>query len=188
MWWVELLNSIVSVLDSGGAGGGGGSYESIATVTANSGTSATFSSIPSTYTHLQVRYYAARDGGNGQLNVRFNSDTASNYADHYLYGNRTSVNAGADATQTRINYLTFFKDSFYDYKASGILDIQDYASTSKYKTTRNFAGVDVNGSGGTIWLSSGLWMSTSAVTSITFDLLGDTFGTSVFSLYGIKGA
>jgi hypothetical protein len=181
-----LLNSLLGTLSSGVAASTS-SYESIATVAGNSGTSVTLSSIPGTYSHLQVRYYAARDGGSGQLNMRFNSDTGSNYADHYLYGTGALAQAGGDATQTRINYVGPVKDSAYDYKGVGIIDIINYASTTKYKTTRHFSGVDINASGGQVWLSSGLWMSTSAITSITFDLLGDTFGTSTFALYGIKG-
>jgi hypothetical protein len=182
-----LLNSILGSF-TGGVAASTNSFESIATVAGNSGTSVTLTSIPSGYTSLQVRYYAARDGSSGFLNVRFNGDTGSNYANHYAYGSNTTATAGANATQTRINYLTAVQDSGNSYKASGILDILDYGSTSKYKTTRNIAGVDTNSSAGSIWLSSGLWMSTSAITSITFDLSGDTFGTSTFALYGIKGS
>jgi len=182
-----LLNTVLGSLSSGVAASTS-SYESIATITANSGTTATFTSIPAGYASLQIRYYAARDGGSGNLNMRFNSDTGSNYADHYLYGTGAVAQAGADTSQTRINYVGPVKDSAYDYKGVGIIDILDYANTSKYKTTRHFSGVDINASGGQVWLSSGLWMSTSAITSITFDLLGDTFGTSTFALYGIKGA
>jgi hypothetical protein len=163
------------------------SYESIATVTATSGTTVTFSSIPSTYQHLQIRYYAARSGGAGQLNVRFNSDAGSNYAYHRLRGEGTTASATGGASSARVELLNAVQDSTNAYKASGIIDIHDYASTTKAKTLRNLSGWDANGSGAII-LSSGLWTSTAAISSITFDILGDTFDTSFFSLYGIKGA
>ena len=183
-----MLNTVLGSFSSGVAASTS-SYESIATVAGNSGTSVTLSSIPGTYSHLQVRYYAARNGGSGQLNMRFNSDTGSNYADHYLYGANNLAQAGGDANATRINNIGLVNDSGYDYKGVGIIDVIDYASTTKYKTTRHFSGIDRNTlSGSSIFLSSGLWRSTSAITSITFDLLGDDFGTSTFALYGIKGA
>jgi len=164
------------------------SFESIATVTATSGTSVTLSSIPSTYQHLQIRWQAARNGSsNGQLNMRINGDTGANYAYHAVYGDGATVTALGGASDTRIQYLGFVRGSSFDYKARGVIDLHDYASTTKNKTVRNFAGVDTNGAG-TMWLTSGLWMNTAAVTSITFDLLGDTFNTTEFSLYGIKGA
>jgi len=56
-------------------------------------------------------------------------------------------------------------------------------------------GFDANGTvgtgslGGTIALSSGLWMNTAAVTSMSISMIdGTAFNTnSRFSLYGIKG-
>jgi hypothetical protein len=71
-----------------------------------------------------------------------------------------------------------------------IVDIHDYAATTKNKTVRNISGVDTNNtSDGLIYLSSGLWQSTSAVSSIDVFFSGENFTTStVVSLYGIKGA
>jgi hypothetical protein len=72
-----------------------------------------------------------------------------------------------------------------------IIDIHDYASTTRNKTFRFLTGNDRNGAG-ILALFSGLWMSTSAITSLTFvpNNIGgaQTFisGTT-FSLYGIKG-
>ena len=66
------------------------SYDSIATTTVGAGgaSSVTFSSIPQTYTHLQLRYFGgnnANPGGSGF--VSFNGDTTdANYYDHVLYG------------------------------------------------------------------------------------------------------
>jgi len=61
------------------------SYESIQTVTVGAGGTATvtFSSIPATYTHLQIRGIA-RASADTQLDVTLNSDTGSNYSYHTL--------------------------------------------------------------------------------------------------------
>jgi hypothetical protein len=71
------------------------SYESIATVTVGSGGAANveFTSIPATYTHLQVRGIGRSLEANTGVDVqylRFNSDTGSNYAWHQLVGNGSS--------------------------------------------------------------------------------------------------
>jgi len=69
-----------------------------------------------------------------------------------------------------------------------VLDLLDYANTSKNKTVRNLAGYDKNGAG-QIALNSGSWMSTSAVTQIDISpRVGTLFSQySSFALYGIKG-
>lgn len=186
MWWAQLLNSFVSVLDSGGAGGGAGSYESIATATGtgSSGT-ITFSSIPSTYRHLQLRINSKNTTGDN-LELQFNSDTGANYVRHFLRGNGSSVTAFAQTAQNQIEFMG--SGSGTPNPAVLIIDIQDYTSTTQNKTVRNFSGQDENGSG-TLVLSSGLWLNTNAVTSITFKVSSGNFTTdSNFSLYGIKGA
>jgi hypothetical protein len=172
------------------------SYDSISTVTVGSGGSAsvTFSSIPATYTHLQIRGISKTDRANrfgDTFNVRFNSDTGSNYAWHELYGNggAATASAGASATFMRLGRTSAVDAAINDIFGAQVIDILDYADTNKYKTTRSLDGDDLNGEGYVgIW--SGLWQSTSAVTSIT---LIPNLGTNwvqytQFALYGIKGA
>jgi hypothetical protein len=70
-----------------------------------------------------------------------------------------------------------------------IIDIHDYASTTKNKTVRSFFGHDRNGAG-SVYLYSGLWMNTGAITSLSLGQanFSGTFDTgTVASLYGIKG-
>ena len=159
------------------------SYESIATVTVGSGgsSSISFSSIPSTYKHLQLRAYAPT----GQyFNIRFNGDTTtSNYREHYLGGTGSSVYVGSNASN-----LFFPGAGGWSQPYVGILDILDYQNTDKYKTQRVLEGYDPNGTGGEINLRSGLWMSTSAISSIVLSRSGASVGQySSFALYGIKG-
>jgi hypothetical protein len=168
------------------------SYESIATTTVGAGGSASveFTSIPSTYTHLQVRAIAknaSTSTGYDFLFVQFNSDTASNYNTHYLEGNGTSALSAA-ATSTAYVYAGNCSRSNASYTsmfASSVIDILDYKNTNKFKTIRSLAGIDYNGSGG-VDFQSGAWRSTSAITSIKLYVGGANLSQySHFALYGI---
>jgi hypothetical protein len=86
------------------------SYESIATVTVGSGGSATieFTSIPATYTHLQLRGLGrntAGSAGGSNIELQFNTDTATNYSSHYLRGSGSAASAGAYTTSSRIYFI-----------------------------------------------------------------------------------
>jgi len=172
-----------------------GAYDSIATAN-GTGSSATitFSSIPSTYTHLQLRYIG-RDNRSGVTTdsfiCRFNSDTGSNYMEyHLLQGDGATASASAGSTSNTNILLGSIPaaSALASTVGVGIVDILDYANTNKYKTTRNLMGFDYNGSG-TIRLISGLWMSTSAINSITLTTgtSSNWTGDAQFALYGIKG-
>jgi hypothetical protein len=167
------------------------SYESIQTVTVSTATpSITFSSIPATYKHLQIRGLGHWSGtantyANGQ--VQLNGDTGSNYAYHRLYGNGSSASADASTSTTKMNTPWFPDDTYSNTFGSIIVDILDYSNTNKYKTIRSLGGFDGNGSG-LIGLFSGLWMSTAAVTSFSISLPSYNLTTnSQFALYGIRG-
>jgi hypothetical protein len=174
-----------------------GDYESIQTVTVGAGGAAnvTFSSIPSTYKHLQIRGIARGSRatyGNDNLNIQFNSDTGSNYSWHKLQGNGSTVSAGSVNSSTRMvaNALAGSGAPTNTFSAH-ILDILDYANTNKNKTLRGLDGVDINGTvageGGVIELHSGSWMNTAAVTSITLFAGDPNFVQyTTFALYGIK--
>jgi hypothetical protein len=170
------------------------SYESIQTVTVGSGgaSSATFSSIPSNYTHLQIRIMGRtnRAATMDAVQLRFNSDTGTNYVEHGLYGTGTSQFVGS--------YASTGATGSYTYRIAGanatsgiqgviIVDILDYANTNKYKTLRSLGGCDLNG-GGEIYFNSGLWLNTSAINNIVLTPIGAFQQYSSIALYGIKGA
>ena len=181
-----MLNSIIPFFDSG-AGGSGGSFESIATATPSGVSSVTFSSIPSTYQHLQIRIHAINASVTQYL-IRPNNDTTNaNYARHSLNGDGTAA-AASGATSSNPNIACYLSNPSTTSPQVIIVDIPDYASTSKYKTIRVFTGNDRNGAGG-IELNSVLWMSTSAISSLVFpnsNAVNYNSG-STFALYGIKG-
>jgi hypothetical protein len=166
-----------------------GDYQSISTTTLSTATaSITFSGIPSTYKHLQVRGIVRPTSNNADMRLTLNSDSGSNYARHRLIGNGSSVDATGTASTAYIGF--FDANGLQTGTASvfgvAIIDILDYANTSKYKTVRILSGNDNNGSG-QVGLSSGLWQSTSATTTLTLVMSAGNLDTySSFALYGIK--
>lgn len=192
-----MLNQIAAIHGTGAAAGGGTSYDSIATVTVGAGGSSTvsFTSIPSTYKHLQVRYLAQTNRGTygtDNILIRLNSDTGSNYSLHALTGDGASATASGSANTTQFLSQATGSGASTTYGA-GVMDLLEYANTNIYKTARILSGADHNGTiagyGGQILFSSGGWRSTSAVTTIQFrPEFGSAFTQySQFALYGIKG-
>lgn len=168
-------------------------YDALASVTVPSGGLATitFAGIPSGYKHLQLRGIT-RDGSAyndiTSLKLTFNSDTSSTYIRHYLLGDGNSAAAGSDQT-TGFMYLGALVQNNTTANVFGgaVVDILDYQNTNKYKTVRNLSGADLNGSG-KLMFTSGLWQSTSAITSIS---LSSPFPVNLnqysqFALYGVK--
>jgi len=178
-----MIGAITAGLFGAGVAASTNSYESIATTTLGSAQSTiTFSSIPSTYKHLQIRY-SANCTATGNPIVRFNGDTGSNYAYHILYGTGTSAAAVAGSAQTFMYLGTTYSNA--NVFNGGVIDILDYANTNKTKTMRVLCGAE-NNSAGEVALFSGLWNSTSAISSLTITLANFTQYSS-FALYGIKG-
>ncbi len=180
------------------AAGAPGAFESIATATGSGQTSVTFSSIPSTYKHLQIRIIArdnsGNGGGSGALRLRFNGDTSSVYDRHHLSGNGSSPSVGSDINSNdfSLDALMMGGGTGANIYGVGILDIIDYASTTKNKTLRLINGNNTNNTFGNefIRLQSGSWRNTSAISSIELYISngsGYETGTRI-SLYGIKGA
>jgi hypothetical protein len=191
-----MLPSLIGIIASSGGAAAGGDFESIATVTVGSGgaSSVVFSSIPSTYKHLQIRYISRTSSTNanpeGDLAVVYGSPHAGNGYAHILYGNGSSAgafNSGGVSYSQYASYTTTASQTANAF-AAGVLDVLDYSNTNKLKTWRTLGGWDANGSG-FISLSSGIHNDTSAITSISFGMnSGANFAQySSFALYGIKG-
>jgi len=153
------------------------------------GAGRTFSSIPQTFTHLQLRMYL-RDlsaSSPSACFVRFNGDTGNNYTYHTLQGNGASATTTGATSQ---GYITgpLIPGSLQLLNNYGcvIVDILDYTNTNKNTTIRTIGGYDNNGSGA-ISLTSGLWLNTAAVTSLQAGALfvsDDIY--SRLDLYGIS--
>lgn len=171
-------------------------FESIATATPSGTGTVTFSSIPSGYASLQIRTFAKMDvyNANAAINIRirFNGDSASTYWSHFVRGDGSSASAGS-TSNTFINVYNAIMDTNSDTSsfAASIIDIHDYASTTRNKTVRYVSGNDKNlaNTQYRIALGSGLWSSTSAVTSIELiNEVGNYGSGTVIALYGIRAA
>ena len=189
-----MIGAITAGLFSAGVAPVTNSYESIATVNVGGGGSSTlsFTSIPSTYKHLQIRLLAkaAPTAASAAYDLRlaFNSDTTgTNYNEHYLYGDGASVGAGVN-TNNRIIGTSTGSASTSTF-AVNVYDILDYQNSNKYKTVRSLVGWDANGSGQVTFMSQ-VWMNTAAINAISIDFNGGSpsFGQyTQAALYGIKG-
>jgi hypothetical protein len=196
-----LLNIIAGTL-SVGVTPSTTSYESIATVTVGSGgqTSIDFTAIPATYKHLQVRYLCKSDRASYSIDgflVQFNNITTASYSAHRVFGTGSVASADGGSSLTSINVSMGVVGSGPSTTFGvGVIDVLDYANTSKYKTMRYLGGSDLNGTfgtgsyGGYVGLASGLFQSTNAISSIKIMPESGTNFTqySSFALYGIKGA
>ena len=193
-----MLNNIAALV---GAPSDVGDYESIATTTLATATATiTFSSIPATYKHLQVRGIMRNDvaiTGMGDLRVRFNSDSGNNYVYHILFGDGTSATAGTSAASQNYGRLarnvTPCANNGVSIFGAFVADILDYASTSKNKTIRSLGGSNNNtatAAAQSISLTSSAWLNSANAISqidITDDSSGNFVLYSSFALYGIRG-
>jgi len=192
-----LLNTVLATFSEGTPPIPPSSYESIASTTISSNqTTITFSSIPSTYSSLQIRALSkttATATAIQYLYMKLNSDsTGANYAWHQLVGNGSA----ASATSGTNNGQCYFENGAFSSSATYanmfsplIIDIIDYASTTKNKTIRAFMGADANLSSTSykVSLESNLWINTAAVTQLDFTNDNQFAVGTTISLYGIKG-
>jgi hypothetical protein len=185
-------NAIAGIMGTGAPPAAASSFESIATVTA-AGSTVSFTSIPGTYKSLQIRGIAKGSSTSASadfLIINYNSDSGANYTFHTIYrSGATAAALGITANtyqQTSTGAVTS-NASYANMYGVSIIDIIDYASTTKYKTTRIFEGADVNNSSyDQLALTSGLWLNTAAITSIAIQTGRAANFTGTFALYGIK--
>lgn len=185
-----MLLPLGILASSGGAAAA--DYELISTTLVSSAVSSvTFSSlntVAAAYKHLQIRLAArtATSGNVDDINIRFNSDTGSNYAMHQLYGNGSSVaSEGYTNTTLAASALVTGNTATANVFGAAVIDILDFANTTTNKTIRGLSGMASNSN--YVLLRSNHWRSTSAVTSITISASANLSVGSRFSIYGLKG-
>lgn len=168
-----------------------GSYELIASAVATGGeNNLTFTSIPQTYKHLQIRTSLRRNvGGSMQVYLRLNGATSGGpYAYTYIYGNAGALTQTYSAVNNilYVGETTTTSTAISDNFGIALIDILDYSNTNKATTTTHRAGYADDGTY-YIFLSSGFYNSTSAVTQVQVWFAGDTLQAgSKAALYGIK--
>jgi len=160
-------------------------FDLIQTVTVGSGGAASiaFTSIPQTYTDLQVLVSGRTDGSGNGINISFNGNT-SNYSNRAVQGNGSNVssygtynrNAGMinDSSQTASVF------------GSTVIYVLNYAG-STFKSYSADSASEHNSSTSYLNLVAGLWSDVAAITSLTISpMFGNFVYHSSASLYGIK--
>jgi hypothetical protein len=169
-----------------------GSYDALASLSPTGVSTLTFSGLPTggQYSHLQIRINWVPAATGGGLKVRFNGDTTSSYSVHRILGETAVARAQASTSQDSIRVGTVWIGNDPSAPTVYVIDLLDYSNTSKYKTLRALYGTHWgSGTNGEVGLTSGLWMNSSAINSITlFDENGNNFTTGFnASIYGIRG-
>jgi hypothetical protein len=173
-------------------------YHQIATTLNPSGSSYTFSSIPSTYDHLELRIFG-KDGRTpvySSCNIQINGDTGNNY---FLLAPQVDTRAGSPygGESVSVNFGGFVNwagSSSSNYYGSGTVKLLDYSNNSRNKTLMFNGGYVGFGDGtseqGIVTQGMGQWRNTNAITSLILTTSGgSSFASGTrFSLYGIKGA
>jgi len=163
-------------------------YEKIATNTLANATTATvtFSSISGTYTDLVA---VINTGGTtstlSSLQMRFNSDSGSNYSTTVLYGTGSAAASGNYASQTKMLIGNIVNALPQNVNSNCVVQVQNYSNATTYKTSLarfNDSSRDVN-------TTVSLWRNTAAITAVEFFTPLSFFASgSTFTLYGIKSA
>jgi hypothetical protein len=157
----------------------GSTYTPIATTTLGSAAASyTFSSIPSTYTDLIVAINP-NTASVDNMNIRFNSDTGTNYSNTFLFGD------GSSALSTRGTNRTTIAGTASGGWEIVRWNIMNYANTTTYKTVLN----RMDDASTYTATNVGLWRSTAAINSVTIVAgTGNLPSGLMATLYGIAAA
>lgn len=155
-------------------------YTPIGSYAAGSGeNTVTFSNLGN-YSHLELHVMPSNVSGDGDICIRFNGDSGTNYSSNLLFG--TGGNAAASAAKnSSINRMRIGRQN-NNAAYPNIIHINNYAGSSAYKTAISRAQHS-----GLIFIYTGQWRNTAPITSITiFDENNVNFvAGSTFRLYGI---
>lgn len=150
-----------------------------------------FSSIPSTFKHLQIRISSRSTDTNSPFYLTLNGDTGITYSRQIMdsTGSTTIAHTSASGNQTSF-YAGFQAPSSAPANAfsSAVITLTDYKNTNTLTTMRSTYGLATSGGQYKIGMSGGVWNSLSAVNRVTFSgqVGGFAIGTTI-SLYGILG-
>ena len=164
------------------------SMELIQTVITSTPTVVNFNSIPQTFRHLQLRISTALVQNNlNSIMLRINGGT-DGYGWASVTASGSAVSSGGAPNQTSIVFGPH-GNTATEWFSGAIIEIYDYATTTRIPTTRSLAGIAGSGASTNLRFVSGHFRSENPVTSLS---LTDTQGfnflqNSRFSLYGIRG-
>lgn len=149
------------------------------TVSGTSTTSISFTSIPATYTDLEI-VYNGNTNANTSPAISFNGDTASNYSYTRLFGSGSSASSDRQTNST----FVFGVGATINPNVTKF-SIMNYANTTTFKTTL----IRWNDSAAYVAALVGLWRSTAAINRVDITIPASYFvAGSTFSLYGIASS
>jgi hypothetical protein len=167
----------------------------VITVGGTSVSSITFTNIPDTYKHLYIRCLTRDDravSANAllmQVGSSNSIDSGNNYSVHFFRGDRSSATSGSAAPYSDMISFAVEPGSSAGSNifALSIIEVLDYANTTKYKTAKVLNGFDGNTIGYT-QLISGLWRSKNVINTLRFSAGANAnfVENSQFALYGVK--
>jgi len=160
-------------------------YELITTTTLGSAqSSVTFSSISGSYTDLVAVINASASGATGAW-FNTNASGANLFSDTRLSGNGSSATSARRSSQDE-SVFTDSSEVGTTFSFVAVLNFMNYSDTTTFKTVVSRSG----SAGASTTTAVCLRRDTSAINSITFDLVGaGTYSSgSTFKLYGIKEA
>jgi len=156
----------------------------ISTITASSGGTIQFSSIPTTYKHLYIVARNLRNSVSNSMTVRFNSDTGATsygYSCVRLDSTYSNYAQSTGASSMTVSPLV---------GGGGNTDVQFEMTIPRYTDTNGYQIYNAQGwqSGQTMFLSTGNYFArAAAITDIQFTAAGGGFATSsTMYLYGVN--
>lgn len=170
------------------------SYESIAFSTASGGSSTQieFTNIPQGYSNLRIILQGATYDGNARaLLVGFNNDTSTSYGGHAFYHNNGTVQSTNSASNQWNAIFPGGTDGLggaTNNWSCWMIDIFDYADTSKFTSLIALGGYTGTGTTGSHGYASSIFVKTDAITSIQLlpNYASGWRANSTAGLYGIR--
>ena len=117
---------------------------------------------------------------NSDVQLRFNTDSGSNYAWVQLQNIDAANNKTTSATSFQIAY-PYLGNTYADN--TFVIDLDNYANTTSYKPAcAIYSGQGISGTKSVAW-SAGLWANAAAITGISTT---NTFTSGTYVLYGVN--
>jgi hypothetical protein len=165
----------------------------IASSTVGSGGATTieFTSIPSTYTDLVVKWSLREETGTaGVFKITFNN-SGSGYTAKQLYGSGSVAGSDNNYNGTWYGFEGAIgaSNTTANTYSNGEIYIPNYAGSAN-KSMSVDSVIETNGTNAYMAISAGLWSNSAAITSIKFQIYNGTDFNQYSSayLYGVKNA
>jgi hypothetical protein len=166
-------------------------FELIASSTVGSGGAANidFTSIPSTYTDLQLMLSARGASTALYANIKLNNSSSAIYSLKTIYGDGSTASSQSDSGATYFERFLMVSSSYTaNTFSNGMLYIPNYAGSAN-KSVMFDSVNENNATASQLFIVAGLWASTAAINQITLTPNTGNFAQySTAYLYGVKNA